>query len=130
MFKMNNNMKANAAKIFSELIKAKFDESFLLTVLEDMYDDNDYIYDNVDINGTPVDCYINIVHTIAYEEFEDNRTFDRKIVIIVTADEKAMLADLTVTDKIVSNNGVFDIEDSVAAAREISIAEALELWKD
>ena len=130
MFKLNNNMKANAAKIFSELIKAKFDESFLLTVLEDMYDDNDYIYDNVDINGTPVDCYINIVHTIAYEEFEDNRTFDRKIVIIVTADEKAMLADLTVTDKIVSNNGAFDIEDSVAAAREISIAEALELWKD
>ena len=130
MFKLNNNMKANAAKIFSELIKAKFDESFLLTVLEDMYDDNDYIYDNVDINGTPVDCYINIVHTIAYEEFEDNRTFDRKIVIIVTADEKALLAYLTVTDKIVLNNGAFDIEDSVAAAREISIAEALELWKD
>ena len=39
MFELNHNMKDNAAKIFSELILAKYDESFLLTVLEDMEDD-------------------------------------------------------------------------------------------
>lgn len=70
MFKLNNNMKTNAAKIFSELI------------------------------------------------------------IIVTADEKAMLVDMTLKDKLLSINGVLDIEDLGVIAREISIAEALELWKD
>ena len=127
MFELNNNMKNNAAKIFSELIIAKYDESFLLPVLEDMGEDNDYIYHIIDaIDGAPVECYINIVHTIDSKEHEGGFTVDRKIVIIVTADEKAILADLTVADKIVSKNGVFDIEDSFATAHKISIAEALE----
>ena len=130
MFELNHNMKDNAAKIFSELILAKYDESFLLTVLEDMKDDNDYLYDVIDINGTPVECCMNIVHTLSYEEFEDGTTVDRKIVIVVTADEKAVLVDMTMTDKLASNNGVLDIESSGAVAHEISIAEALELWKD
>ena len=130
MFELNNTMKVNAAKIFAELIKTKYDEAFLLTVLEDMGDSNCYSIDNITINGTEVECYKNVVRTYDSEENADYSEVSRAIVIIVTEDEKAILADLTTKIQFKNTNGVFEIEDSSAEAHEISIAEALELWKD
>ena len=130
MLRLNNNMKINAAKIFSELIIKKYDEAFLLTVLEDMGDDSCYQFDYITINGTEVECYKSVIHTYYSEEFEDYSEVSSAIVIIVTEDEKAMLADLTIKIQFKETNGVFEIEDSSATAHEISIAEALELWKD
>ena len=131
MFELNDNMKVNAAKIFTELIKSKYDESVLLPILKDMGRNDCYTYDTIDdINGSPVECYFNTINIIDSQAREDGYDVDRQIVIIVTADEKAMLAEMTVANKFALKNGVFDIEDSFATAREISIAEALELWKD
>ena len=130
MFELNKNMKLNAAKVFAEFIKTKYDERTLLDALKSLEDSTRYLYDTIDdINGAPVECYYVLLNTIDSQEREDGYTVDRDIVLIVTADEKAMLAEMTVANKIVSKNGVFDIEDSFATAREISIAEAVELWK-
>ena len=131
MFELNNTMKVNAAKIFAELIKTKYDEKTLLPILKDMGRNDCYTYDTIDdINGSPVECYFNTINVIDSQTREDGYNVDRQIVIIVTADEKAMLAEMTVANKFALKNGVFDIEDSFVTAREISIAEAVELWKD
>ena len=53
---------------------------------------------------------IELAQSLYPQEFEDGTTVDRKIVIVVTADEKAVLVDMTMTDKLASNNGVLDIE--------------------
>lgn len=96
-----------------------------------MGNSNYYIYGTIDdMDGTPVECYFNTVNTIDSLEREDGYSVDRYIAIIVTSDEKAVLAELTITDKTVLSNGTLDVEDPFSTAREISIAEALELWKD
>ena len=131
MFELNNTMKVNAAKIFAELIKTKYDEKTLLPILKDMGRNDCYTYDTIDdINGSPVECYFNTINVIDSQTREDGYNVDRQIVIIVTADEKAMLAEMTVANKFALKNGAFDIEDSFVTAREISISEAVELWKD
>lgn len=132
MFELNKNMKINAAKIFAELIKTKYDEKTLRTSLRTMGDSTRYIYDTIDdINGIPVECYYMLINPIDEQVREDGCTIDRYITIIVPSDGKAILAEMTTTVKFISRNGVLDFDDDTfSTAREISIAEAVELWED